>query len=134
MMGGFRLYPEDREAEDQQDQEDHDKDIEQKAGNLGRRGRYVGEAEDAGDDRHQKEDQAPISGLSSLAPSVPSVLAPRDWRRMRNRRSNFERWSWFRSWMRRSSFCSPPVGRSQLLADFSGGPRPGSELARLVAR
>ena len=35
MAGGFRLYPEDREAEDQQDQEDHDEDIEQKAGDLG---------------------------------------------------------------------------------------------------
>ena len=54
------LYPEDREPEDQQHQEDHDEDIEQEAGDIRRCRRYAGEAEDAGDDRHQEEDQRPF--------------------------------------------------------------------------
>jgi hypothetical protein len=49
------LYPEDRELEYQQYQEDHDEDIEQEAGDIGADGRYVGKAENAGDDRNQKE-------------------------------------------------------------------------------
>ena len=55
--GAWRnLYPENREPEYQQHQEDHDEDIEQEAGDVGARGRYVGEAENAGDDRNQKEE------------------------------------------------------------------------------
>src|ERR1700730_8853780 len=52
-------HPEDRKAQDQQDQEDHDEDIEQEAGDIRRCGRYAGEAENAGNDRDQKEKQRP---------------------------------------------------------------------------
>src|ERR1700682_5009306 len=54
-----RLYPENREAEDEQDQEDHDEHIKQEAGDIRRCRRYAGEAEDACNDRDQKEKHRP---------------------------------------------------------------------------
>src|ERR1700688_2246688 len=54
------LDPEDCKTQDQQDQENHDKDVEQEAGDVRGRSRYAGEAEDAGNNRHRKEDQGPF--------------------------------------------------------------------------
>src|ERR1700736_3994974 len=56
----FVSHPKDRETQDQQNQEDHDEDIKQEPGYIRRCRRYVGEAEEAGDQRYQKEDQRPF--------------------------------------------------------------------------
>ena len=62
------LDPEDRKTQDQQDQENHDKDVEQEAGDIRCCSRYAGKAEDAGNNRHQKEDQGPFQ--KDLRPRV----------------------------------------------------------------
>ena len=73
------LDPEDRKTQDQQDQENHDKDVEQEAGDVRGRSRYAGEAEDAGNNRHQKEDQGPsvIAAAPTLRPPVAALLQNR---------------------------------------------------------
>ncbi len=58
ITGHLAFYP-DRVKIEELDQEDHDEDIEQEAGDIGRCGRYAGEAENAGNDRDQEEQQRP---------------------------------------------------------------------------
>src|SRR5215217_4743244 len=60
------LRPEYREPEDQQHQENHGENIEQEAGDVGGSRRNAGEAENAGDDRHQKEDQRPFENCHGV--------------------------------------------------------------------
>jgi hypothetical protein len=70
----FASHPEDREAKDKQDQKDHDEDIKQETGDIRRRGRYAGETEQAGDNRHQEEDQRPLQNCHCLFLQLPPPI------------------------------------------------------------
>src|SRR5215216_7006086 len=65
-MTGTELRPEYGEPEDQQHQENHGENIEQETGDVGGSRRNAGEAEKAGDDRHQKEDQRPFENCHGV--------------------------------------------------------------------
>src|SRR6266566_2987956 len=95
-----RLYPEDGKAEDQQDQEDHDEDIEQEAGDIRRCGRYAGEAENAGNDRDQEEQQRPSQNCHRplLRPCDPLIKRCDPLRRVPCEIADltFEQGDWFR--------------------------------------
>jgi hypothetical protein len=68
------LGPEYREPEDQEHQEDYGENVKQEAGDVGGGRRNVGEAENAGDDRYQKEDQRPFENCHCLLRNLSAAM------------------------------------------------------------
>jgi len=63
------LHSEYRESQDQEHEEDHDEDIEQNTRYVGGSRRDIGEAENAGNDRNQEEEQRPPQECHSTSSS-----------------------------------------------------------------
>ena len=69
------LHPEYREPQEQQIQEDYDKDVEQDAGDVGGSRRYPSKAQNADDNRYQKENKRPFQKCYELSSRRPHGVA-----------------------------------------------------------